>query len=209
MLWEALVTDGHVRSARLRRLQPWVLTAGLLLIWLGIWIASLAPGVRHDSSVLSILQQRVSKNQMRAEAALTGIPRLTLASKDVEALPPFAEVADVIDASLQLLDKSGALPSETFNLGEIDRNALWKGEWGTERLQFVKAGDLYLVAANINMGTPTRAQPARWIGAFKKFGDKWQYSSLAGPGLYVPPQYPTARPGNIAQSMAPVLPDER
>lgn len=209
MLWESLVSDGHVRSARLRRLQPWVLAAGLLLIWLGAWVASLAPGTRHETSVLAILQQRIAKVQTRADAAMAALPRPALTPADLAALPPFAEVDEVIQATLQSLDKSGDLPSDTFDFVETDREALWKGEWRSEKLHYLRSGDLIVVAAHVNVGNAARAQPSRWMGAFRKFGDKWQYCSLAGPGLYLPRQHQTVRPRDLPLSLSPVLPDER
>ena len=51
-----------------------------------------------------------------------------------------------------------------------------------ERVHYARSGEVYLVAGYVNLGTATRPQPARWMGVFKKFGDKWQYGSLAGGG---------------------------
>ncbi|MBX3607304.1 MAG: hypothetical protein KF788_18635 [Piscinibacter sp.] len=209
MLWESLVSDGHVRAARLRRLQPWFVGSGLLLIWVGAWVASLAPGTRPEASVASIVQQRLAKAQTRAEAAVTPLQRPTLGASELAALPPVAELSEVIDAVLHSLDRSGELPTDTFTFTETERDALWKGDWHSEQLHYLKAGDLYVVAANVNVGQPTRAQAARWIGVFKKFGDKWQYGSLQGPGLYQPRPYPSLRARDIPLSLAPLLPDER
>lgn len=208
MLWESLVSEGHVRSVRLRRLQPWILGAGLLLIWLGIWVASLAPPVRSDSSVLSILQQRVAKARARAEAALAGVPRPALGPAESASLPPYAELPELIDTTLQSLERSGALPTDTLDFVETERASFWKGQWVVERVHYAKSGDFVLVAGYVNVGTATRPQPARWMGAFKKFGDKWQYGSLAGGGLYAPRPYPALRAGDLSLSMAPLLPDE-
>jgi len=36
LLWEELVTDGHVRAARLRSVEPWLIGLGALLILGGI-----------------------------------------------------------------------------------------------------------------------------------------------------------------------------
>jgi len=209
LLWESLVTDGHVRAARLRRVQPWIVGLGVLLLWLGFWIASRAPTVRTDASAGASLQERIAKSHTRANAALAAVPRLAPNAPVAGSLPPLSEVAGVIEQTLQSLDKSGGLPTTTFDFVETDRQALWKGDWTAERVHYARDGDVMLVAATVNAGSAARVQPMRWMGAFKKFGSRWQYTSLAGAGFFVPREYPAVQPAQIAQSLAPLLPDER
>ena|SRR5438105_4653336 len=209
LLWESLVSDGHVRAARLRRVQPWVVGLGVLLLWLGFWIASRAPTVRTDASAASSLQERMVKAHTRANAALAAVPRLSPTASVAGSLPPLSEVAGVIADTLQSLDKSGGLPMATFDFVETDRQAIWKGDWTAERVHYVRDGDVMLVAATVNAGSAARVQPMRWMGAFKKFGNRWQYTSLAGAGFFAPREYPAVQPAQIAQSLAPLLPDER
>jgi hypothetical protein len=208
VLWEALVTDGHVRAARLRRMQPWIVGLGILLLWLGFWIASRAPAVRHEKSAQMILQERIVKAHQRADAALAALPRLAPGAPAAGPLPPLAEVAGVVQQTLQSLDKSGDLPAGAIDFVETDRNAIWKGDWTAERVHYARSGDVVLVAATVNAGVPARVQPARWMGAFKKFGERWQYCSLLGAGLMAPRDFPAVPPSQIAMSLAPLLPDE-
>lgn len=207
-LWQALVSDGHVRAARLRRMQPWIVAAGIVMLWIGFWIASRAPAVRHDTSAAAILQERIGRLHQRAQAAVTALPRLAPGLPAAQ-LPPVAEVAEVVAQTLQSLDKSGELPAAAIDFLETNRAALWKGEWTAERVQYLRSADVVLVAATVNAGSATRAQPMRWMGAFKKFGDRWQYASLAGANFFAPREYPVAAPAQIGLTLAPLLPDDR
>jgi hypothetical protein len=118
------------------------------------------------------------------------------------------EIAAVVEQTLQSLDKSDKLPTGAIDFAETDRNAVWKGDWSAERVHYAREGDVVLVAGTVNAGTSARPQPARWMGVFKRFGDRWQYASLAGPGLLGPREYPMVAPSQIAISLAPLLPDE-
>src|SRR5690348_3454575 len=68
LIWELLVTDGHVRAARLRRLQPWLIALALILLWVGIMVVHLAPAIQPKTSVAARVQERLTELQARAAA---------------------------------------------------------------------------------------------------------------------------------------------
>lgn len=207
MLWESLVTDGHVRAARIRRLQPWMFVLGLLLIWIGVLVAGLAPAVRPSNSVVAIVQQRVGALQQRANAAFATLPRPALDAAALEKLPPVKEISEVIAATQQSLDKSGDLADDQIQFKEIEADAFWRGAWGSEQVSYLKSGSFYLVAALATSGSGNYLQAQRWVGAFKKFSGKWEYTTISTAGLYQPPQLPAVAPANIALSLKSLLPE--
>jgi hypothetical protein len=209
MLWEYLVTDGHVRSTRLRRLQPWIIALGIILVQLGLIIIRLAPLIRPEESVAAILLKRVSVAQSRANIAFKGLAQPSFAPEDLASLPPAKEVAEVIDATLRSLQQTDTLPDDLINFVEMEPETLWKGDWGIERVNHVKSGDMYLLAANLNSGSESRPKPVRWVGIFKKLNGTWQYTSIAVSGMYVPQKFLQVEPSAIPIALGPVLPNNQ
>ena len=207
MLWEQLVTDGHVRAARLRRLQPWILISGLALIWIGARVAGLAPVVRPTASIAGIVQEKASALHRQAVSAFGTIPRSVLSKEDAGKLPPVSEVVELIRAIQKSLDASSDLDEHAIHFKELGTDDLWKGNWGVAQAGYLKSGDFYLVVANVAAGSEANPQPMRWVGAFREFDGKWQYVTLAGPGFFQPPGFPAVRADGLALSLRSWLPD--
>lgn len=206
LLWEQLVSEAHVRAARIRRLQPWIIVLGVLLIGAGLKIAGLAPSIRPGSTVAGRIAQRLSAIQSATDAAFTGLERTPIHPQDPGKLPPIEEIPQVVHTLLASLNDSGKLAFDAVTLKKVKPAAFWSGEWPTEELDYLKASGLYLVAAEAHAGSSTYPQPVRWIGAFKEIDGKWQYATLAWPGLYVPPGYPSVSPQSLPLSLRGLLP---
>ena len=207
LTWELLVTEGHVRAARLRRLQPWIIALAVLLLVGGALVSGLAPSIQPKTSVASRIQQRLGQMQMRATAAFTTLSKLTPHVEKPDRLPPDREIPEVVQALLNSLNASGDLPESNLTFSKLDEDAFWAGDWGSERVSYLKSGDTYLFAAYAHAGPATSTQPVRWVGVAKKMNDKWQYASLAASGLSVPPGLPATSPQSVALSLDPFLPD--
>lgn len=206
LLWELLVTDGHVRAARLRRIQPWLIAAGLLCVWAGIWVARLAPTLQPQTSVAMRIQQRLAEIQAREAVAFTALSRAPLRPEQPDRLAPVSEIPQVVQALLLSLNDSGDLPQQSMKLGKLAADAFWAGNWPTEQVNYVKSGSTYLLGAYAHVGSSTSQQPVRWLGALKKIDGKWQYASLGGVGTYLPPGLPSTSPQSISLSLEPFLP---
>lgn len=211
MLWELLVTDGHVRAARLRRLQPWIIGLGIVLLWLGVVIMRLGPDLAQGASASMKLQERLMKLQQHAETSFQKIPPPALSPDAMKQLPPAKEVVEVIEATTKSLQASGDLEGDV-KFKEIEEEAFWKGDWGTEQVNYLRDGNELLVAANVSVGAPNYPQAARWIGLFHRGetvkGDKqWTYASLAAGNVFVPREKPYVAPGQVALSLSPFLPE--
>ncbi|HUA87894.1 MAG TPA: hypothetical protein VL994_00570, partial [Steroidobacteraceae bacterium] len=92
MLWEVLVTDGHVRATRLRRAQPWIIALGLVLIWAGLWIVHAGPEIRVAASLPGLLQERVGQAQQAAATPFSQLQPPQLSAQDLQRLPSAGEV---------------------------------------------------------------------------------------------------------------------
>lgn len=206
LLWELLVSEGHVRAARIRRLQPWIIVLGMLLIGVGIKITGLAPAIRPSSTVAERIGQRLSRIQTTASAVFTALTAAPLRPQHPDRLPPVDEIPQVVQTLLASLNGSNKLAFDTVTLEKAKPKVFWSGDWPTEQLEYLKGSGLYLVAAEAHAGSSAYPQPVRWIGAFKKIGSKWQYVTLAWPGLYVPPGYPSALPPSLPLSLRSLLP---
>lgn len=200
------MTDGHVRAARLRRIQPWIIVTALLCVWGGIWVARLAPAIQPQTSVAMRIQQRLSQIQAREALAFNLLSRAPLRPEQPDRLAPVGEIPRVVQALLGALNDSGSLPEKSVKLGKLDAQAFWAGNWPTEQVSYVKSGGTYLLGAYAHVGPSTSVQPVRWLGALKKIDGKWQYASLAGAGTYIPPRLPSTSPQSISLSLEPFLP---
>jgi len=212
MLWESLVTDGHVRAARLRRLQPWLIALGLILIWIGLWIARAGPQIGANTSFQQILQQRVMDARMHADNTLNSLPRLAMQTPEAKSLPPVRELEEVIETIRKSLNESNDLPEDDIDFKELDDEDFWKGDWGTERIVYMKDGNTYLVGANVNTGNENYPQPARWLGAFKQVKSAWEYTTLAANGtvhrIGARPAVPASQLVLFLESFLPDMPEK-
>src|ERR1700733_2412927 len=152
MLWEQLVTDGHVRAARLRRVQPWVIVLGLILLWAGIVISALGPRIQPQSSVASRIQEQLAEHQLHAAAAFGQLAEMPQRVDKPESLPPVSEIPEVIKATLESLGAKDKLPSDAPPFEEIKRAEFWSAQWGTEHVYYMKSGHTYLVGAYAHVG---------------------------------------------------------
>ena len=215
MIWEMLVTDGHVRAARLRRLQPWIIALGIVLIWLGFWIVrqgpDLAPGVPAQAKI----QERLMELVRQVDFTIQKLPQAQVTPEAAKQLPPAKEVAEVVAAITKSLNESGDLPEKDITFVEAkNEEAFWKGDWGTEQVTYLRDGPNVLVGGLVSVGSPSYPQPARWLGLFHrgeiasgaKKGDKaWAYASLAFGNVFAPRELAYVSPPQVPISLEPFL----
>jgi len=216
MLWEMLVTDGHVRAARLRRLQPWMIALGIVLIWLGIWIVRQGPDLAPPVPAQARIQERLGQLMQRVQFTTQKLPQqVTLAPDAAKQLPPAKEVAEVIAGVTKSLNESGDLPKDDITFVEAkNEEAFWKGDWAPEQVVYLRDGPNVLVGGLVSVGSPSYPQPARWLGLFHrgeiekgdKKGDKvWVYASLAAGNVFAPREFPYVSPTQVPMSLVPFL----
>lgn len=213
MLWELLVTDGHVRAARLRRVQPWLIAMGLVLIWLGYLIVRAGPDLAPGMPATAKVQERLMQLQQHADTTFNRLPQLALSPEAQKSLPPAREVTEVVAAITKALNATGDLPADEIKFQEIeDADAFWQGEWGLEQVNWLREGDTLLVSGNVSTGSPDYPQPARWAGLFHRGETEqgettWVYASLVTGNLFAPGELAYMAPQQVALSLEPFLPE--
>lgn len=204
MLWELLVTDGHVRAARLRRAQPWVIALGLLLLWVGLWIVHKGPEIRTAASVPALVQERLAQAQLAATAPFALLQSAQVSAADLQRLPNATELPELIETIRRSLQDHDRLPRSEIDFVELKPAAFFAGAWEPEQVAYVNSGNSYLFGARVHRGSATSPQPARWIGIMKRLGGEWQYATVAG--STGPSNLPTVAPNAIALTLEPLVP---
>lgn len=207
MLWEQLVTEGHVRAARLRRIQPWLIAIGIVLLWAGFLIADAGPEITASASVPGKLQERLLRSQQRASAAFASLPAPPPVSPDLVGLPPVRELPELVATIRSALEAGGDLPEDDVDFVELDVEAFWKGDWPVAKVAYLEDDGTYLFGALVQRRYGAGTQAVRWVGAMRQFGPKWQYATLAGPHVEGPPGEPMIRAEQVSVSLADTLPE--
>ena len=206
MLWELLVTDGHVRAARLRRAQPWVIALGLILLWAGIWVVHAGPEIRSTASLPQLLQERLAQAQLVATAPFSQLQSLQVSPAELQRLPDAAELPELIETLRKSLQNQGRPPSTEIDVTELEPAAFFAGRWEPEHVVYVNSGHTYLFGAMIHRGSATSPQPARWIGVMKRLDGQWQYATVAAGNSIGPANLPSVAPGAIPLTLQPLVP---
>jgi hypothetical protein len=159
------------------------------------------------------VQERLMQLQRHAQATVQTLPALNLPAEAQKVLPPAKEVAEVVAAVTKSLNESGDLPEDEVSFRELDDEEIfWKGDWGTEQVNYWREGDNVLVAGNVSTGSAASPQPARWLGLFhrgetEKGETTWVYASLVAGNLFAPRELPYLAPQQAALSLAAFLPE--
>ncbi len=213
MLWKKLVTEGHVRGARLRAAQPTLLLLAILLCVIGGYGA-----IRIKPPPSKQLEQQGSQEEIRAQVqqindVFSKIPALTLDRPRASKLAPAFEVQRITKIITDQLDENGKLP-EILPLQKISQDEFWGFNWSVENLQHYKNGNIILVGAIVSDErkiAPRQARPPiRWIGLFRKNKGQWLAYSLRFPNGYVSPDNSQMiRPTDYPKTFARLLPDAK
>jgi hypothetical protein len=206
LLWEELVTPGHVLAAQLRWIEPYLLALGIAFIIIGaaarIAFFALLPPLDWDDPVAGAVRYE----RAPATAALAGLPSLSLRPEDKAASPPDTEIEQVIAASITQLNRNDHLP-ENLLIVEVTPEDFWRKRWPIRTLVVTSGPSIKLIAAIVVLTNENAAGAAlRWLGVFRKVGNRWTFASLAAPGFGVLDRYPVVRVTDIPVTLAPVLP---
>lgn len=202
--WESLVTDGHIRAARWRRAGPVILIMGLVLLGVGLWLGS--PRVTTElRDRNSLLDARISAIQAPAEQAVDQLPALVVPRKDAKELVPEAQLGQVIKVLKDSLNKTGRL-SDQLKFKRLAATAFWRNVWPIDQLVTTGDGDVRLVGAVVNIGSTRAPIVGRWIGAFRKAGGTWRYTTIEAASLIDVQGEPGVPISQIALFLKPVLP---
>lgn len=206
--WGDLLTDGHVRAARLNFMQPWLVGLAFALLALGscmsmsIRAVDVAPRTDNATQRVSSL---VEREQRPVLDALAGLPALEMTSERAADLPRASELPEVARMALAGLDRSDDLPAE-LPLARLQPSDFWAQPWPHAQLATTRAEDVVLLGAVANNGS-YYVEPVRWIGVFRKKDGRWAMASLSDSGFVRLPEGASVRAVEIPRTLRPVLPN--
>ncbi len=228
--WELLVTDGHVLAAQLRRVAPWLVAAGIVLLIVAVSL----PATDTSSPwawTYATSSQRIELN--RSQYIQPIIDRLQYAPtqqftlQQVQDLAPVEELPEAITAILSNLNAGGGLTPKLY-FKEIPSSSFWSWEWmpraqadgsPVEVIQpnpdgkfpdyiYVAKGsdDTYSFGAFSRemLEYPNGAREpkvVRWVAVARKFSSGWKLVSLNSNDFYLAAGIPSATVYEIPTSL--------
>jgi hypothetical protein len=212
MLWEQLVTDGHVRAARLRRIGPAFLLVAAILLCLGVGALLRPPRLEIGLYARNVLNNRVGALRQAVAQRLAQIAPLSLSPEEIKALPPTSALSDVLKRLRDSLKADPPALSAPFT-ALPDSAKFWSGEWPRGQIAYLESGDLKAFGAivvpkpdNTNAYyQPPPTQPVRWLAIFRKTPNGWEDVALQGSGFVVPPGESVAPAQNLLLSLGTLM----
>jgi hypothetical protein len=202
--WEALVTDGHVRAAQVRWLQPWLIAAAILAILVSFYLAA---AVHKSTSESPAPSARVDNSTGDVSAAVAGLPALQVGEDEGNTLAPFRQIGQiVVPRLLRGLEQNDRLGTDVIKVTPLSVEDFWRQPWPHSKLVGTGTGDVRLVGAVANQGTVEYVSPTRWMGVFRKRNGHWQFLSAIEAGFSPAAGRPVALLEDIPLTLKPVLP---
>lgn len=219
--WELLVTDGHVRAARIRHAQPFIAGLGALLTAAGLTAVLFSPISKAVLPFLpkpqTVYENFVTEANSKRTAAVNQIlsippaPTLALSPDQIRAdmqagrLGSTNDIPGVQADIEKALNDNGKLPAD-YAFAEMAASTFWRGTWpGGIQIATVtgaKTRLFGLVAINEGsgiFGAPTH-QAVRWLAAARLTNGRWKLHHLSTG--YVPQGAIGIDPSTVALSLA-------
>ncbi|MEO1169889.1 MAG: hypothetical protein AAFW97_14370 [Pseudomonadota bacterium] len=206
--WEQLVTDGHVRAARVRRIQPVLVGLGIFLILLGWWSFSSIETSATENNRASTLQGEVDRQQREARLALAGLPAPSVGREDLSRIPTTEQATEIERQMLDTLDASNEVPAALPNdldVQSLDAEAFWNDAWEPGTAYVVDTRRVKLLGVILNGGSAEYPQLQRWLAVFRRAEDRWDVVYISAPDFIGPPETPSVEIGEIPITLRPVL----
>ena len=208
MLWELLVTDGHVRAARLRYLAPLGILGGVLLITMG-WLVLIEapPSQAFYSSSEYALIQRADQVRQPVLGTFAQVPGLYVQSTEIPQLVPESELPKIFDAVNGGV-ATGSFPPAMSVSQAKSAAEFWSWNWPRDKLISLDRGDLRAFGAIVfPKAQPGQADlnPVRWLAVYRKFPSGWENVAIKATGFIAPPGEKTAVPADIPISLRKLM----
>ena len=212
-LWEQLVTDGHVRVARVRWMRPWLLTASIAAILAAVFLLLKVQPANEDFQDWAAIRQKMDDIAAPAHSAVNRLAPIQLSSSDSSQLVAASEIPQIINVIVPGLNANDQLPTAKIATDNQSKEDFWRKPWSYKSLVSTSGQGVVLVGGIFNMTPRTPGyenyppNPARWIGVFRKNGSIWQYATLEGPDLLSVPNHPAVAAQQIPLTLQSVLPE--
>ena len=202
--WEQLVTEGHVRAARLRRVQPVLIGIATALIIVGVLLMLTIKPPQVENNRAKTLSTYVERQQWRVLEAFSGLPQPRLMPSEVANLVPGQAVLTIHKESLAGLNRTGDFPPQTL-VQEVEPSAFWRAPWPKNKLIRIGKGDTYLLGGLINAGAEDYPQPRRIIVIYRRHGQDWSAVTVIAPDFAALPDTPRAPIESFPITLKPII----
>lgn len=228
-LWEELVTDGHVRAARIRLVRGRVVALSLVLLVVAVVITAFGVGIRAaDSKAITtkILNQHFDDYKKSVEEIFSQMPKyhdLSDEEKKIMVETPF--ILNFIKSHIAKLNSDEPDEQEySVVLKKVSKNDFWKEKLESGKITYVSDGDVQIYGALAcyidgyytngvflenrypdEEGRPCR-RPTFWLGVFKKINGKWKYASIGISGGFKPNEHESVDPNEILETLKDMMP---
>jgi len=216
--WEHLVTEGHVRAARLRTITPLVVALGIALVVLGVsgfsYLSMLDGPAGFNLREILILKTHDYKRPVLERVRSFYFDR-RFTQDEVAKIADQERLSEAVQNILTKLEDKEALPEDDFQL--LSAKDFWEKPWPSDvpvtmALAVVKDG-LVAVGTIANADDDHSPVLKPWIGLFKRkergffsLGkEKWIFASLSGPQFYVLPDKPSVKAEDITVSLSQLM----
>lgn len=202
--WEQLVTDGHVRAARVRRIQPFLIAVAIALMLLGWILMGLVEPSKAENDRARMLGEQVQQQQWRAIDAFAGMPPPSIGESKIMALPLASSLADMQTRILTELNRANDVPKD-LKLQAVEPSVFWRVPWKPGEAVTSSSGSVRIVGTLVNTGTTEYGNVARWLGVFRRQNGEWKAVSIAADGFVEIEGTPTTPIEAIPVTLSPLL----
>jgi len=223
--WERLITEGHVRAARLRSARPFFIWPGVALVALGV-LGFLYLSAPSHTDAFDPAQIVLSKAENYRRPVLQKIDAMRFPRRfndeDVSKIATSEKLARAIQNILASLDEKDAFPNDGFQT--LQPSEFWDKPWPQDvpvtTAFVVNKGELMALGAYANAGDAENPELKPWIGLFKKQDDKmwglfnwmlpenkgkWMVVSLKDGSFYAHPDKPVVSAQDVAVSLRALM----
>jgi len=140
--WELLVTEGHVRAARWRNAVPFVLSAAVIAVALGVALTVFLPQAPPSTGVADAQNALAAQHRAAVVAFLQDKGMVESAPANAERALTRESAPSTVATLLQALNTTGRLPDSV-----VSQNAeeFWRGAWQPGAIHAVQEGRTVLV----------------------------------------------------------------
>ena len=191
MPWELLVTDGHVRAARLRGIATPFLIAATAFLAAGISWRLYGPQLLWSAvSADTALNDHITKSKQAALKSVAAISALNLSDAEVVKLPSTEQLPGALTLIRDGLRTTDQPPSN-LPIAAISNPAdFWSGKWPSSKIAYLDKGDLrafgVAAASKPEVFNQTKTHIFRWLAVFRKDAGIWDDVAIQLDGFVVP-----------------------
>lgn len=202
--WEHLVTEGHVRAARLRRVQPVMILAAVILMVLGLALFSIVKPPTLKNQRVNLLNAQIERQQRRTLEVFSGLPAPRIKRSALKDQMSLEALTDANEQILAELNRRGAPPT-SLTIDQVSPAVFWRVAWPQRRIVMTGDSKVKLAGALINVASPDAPQAGRFLGIYRRTDGVWTMVTVEAPDFYGLAAQPSVRIETVPVTLRPLL----